>query len=367
MSNSDILPTPYRILVEFDHFIPAAGIKRELFKVEEKDSGTVLPILSVRVAGQEQQNADVREIKNIYLDAEYHADRSYLVTVLFVNENPKTLEVAPYSKTEAANEKTPKSPLNFHYRFLSVDLNPFAADDDNAFGLKYDVRYQIKRGYIGGGVLNVDLQTHGEFSITPEKDSTNSIQSSIKGGLTASYLYNFPFTLPLKDESRTYVYPLGFRVSPAEFEADKGFDNVNYTAKVRVGGAIPYADYPALLWTKMFNVNVPFFAPTLFTGFTALSEVKDDGSDNLAKLGHTRWDTEFLYFVPLHRRVDFKFSWSLYVGLENSFSKDNYEVGAVVYMDDKRTHGFTLSRQKGALPPDFKETESWRLGYTAKF
>ena len=41
---------------------------------------------------------------------------------------------------------------------------------------------------------------------------------------------------------------------------------VNYTAKALVGGAIPYADYPGLLWNKALDLDVPFFAPTLFTG-----------------------------------------------------------------------------------------------------
>ena len=366
----------YVIELTFVRPFPKAWVKHNLFRIQEKDDGSIVTVKSLRQRNLDETIGGVTNsaglvtggvpgITGLEINGDFNPARNYLLTVSLSNQVPFTVPVT--LEGEKPDPKAPKPTINIGFRFFSMDLTPFATDDDGALGLKYDVRYMLRRGYVGGGVVSVELQTHGEFSITPEKDSTNSIQNSLKGGLTASYLYNVPVTLPLSGETRTYVYPLGFRVSPAEFEANKSFSHVDYTAKILLGGAIPYADYPALLWNKAMNLKVPFFAPTLFTGFAALSEVRDDGSDRLSKLGHTRWDTEFIYALPLHNRVDFKFVWNWYVGIENGFSKDNYEIGAVLYLNDARTQGLTFSRQKGALPPNFIQTESWRIGYTAQF
>ncbi len=367
--DSDILGASqaYVIKVKFERDIPVAFFSPRIFKVQDADNNTIVPVKLVRILGIGKIVDGVTNISGVRLEGDFNPERSYLLWVSLPNETPFSIPVAVLLAGQKAAAKLEKPTFNLHYRFLTVELNPFSADVDNAFGLKYDVRYIINQGYVGKGLLNLELQTHGEFSITPKEDSVTSIQNSLNGGLTANYLYNVPVRLALPKGPHTYLYPMGFRISPAEFEANKGFSDVNYSFKALLGGAIPFADYPALLWNQIFNLEVPFFAPTLYTGFAALTEVKDDNTDTLAKLGHTRWDTEFLYYLPLHNRVDFKFTWNWYVGLEKSFNKDNYEVGVVVYMDDKRSHGFTLSRQKGALPPDFIETEAWRIGYTAKF
>ena len=359
-------PTPFLIEVWFGEFVPQPSVNVGVFKVEDTNANAIVTIKSVRRSGIETIDGGVVQIMGVNLDADYNPGHAHKITITFSNKPPIEIPVAPLGQPEKPANGDNQL-LNIHYKYLSTVVEPFVADDDKAFGLKYDVRYLLKDKIVGGGMLNIELQTHGEFSITPEKDSTNSIQSSLKGGLDASYLYGLPVDLPVPGGMHSTTYNLGVRVSPAEFEANKSFSDVNYSAKVLIGGAIPYLNYPGLLWNKAFDLKIHYFKPTLFTGFAALSEVKDDGSDTLSKLGHTRWDTEFIYALPLHQRIDFKFVSNWYVGLEKSFWKNNYEIGAVVYLDDQRTHGFTLSRQHGALPPDFIKTESWRIGYTAKF
>jgi hypothetical protein len=299
------------------------------------------------------------------LNADLNPEHLYTVDVSFPDGVLTNLVVAAIPSSSNTNAIQPL--INLNARAITLEVTPFAADGSKGVGLKYDFRYDAKDLHPCPSLLRIELQTHGELSLTSESQSETTIQNSLNGGLNLTFLHNVPAAIPLGTETRAYVYPMGFRVAPAEFEANRDLSNVNYTFKALAGGAIPYADYVALLWSQAAKLDVPFYAPTLFTGFTALSEVKDDGSDQLSKLGHTRWDTEFLYFMPLHKRLDFKFSWNWYVGLEKRFWRNNCEAGGVLYSDDKRTHGFTLSYQRGASPPDFKHTDSWRIGYTAKF
>lgn len=364
-SNSDILPTPYRIYVDFNGDVPESKINKKMFSIEEKQSGDNVSIISVRNRGAiDPQKLDPM-ISGVLLDADIDPHLDYLVRVSLPNGVITNLNASAFEKAINTNAIQPL--INLNARSFKLEVNPFDADGDQGIGLKYDVRYDVKDMHFESSLLRIELQTHGEFSMTSSNNSQSTIQNSLNGGLSVTYLHNVPAALPLGSETRAYVYPMGFKIAPAEFEANKDFTVVNYTAKVLVGGAVPYADYPALLWSDVFKLDVPFFAPTLFTGFTALSDLKDDGTDQLSKLGHTRWDTEFLYYLPLHRRLDFKFSWNWYVGMEKSFWANNCEAGAILYVDDKRTQGFTLSYQDGALPPEFTHTRSWRIGYTAKF
>lgn len=364
-SSSEILPTPYRIRIHLGREIPQSKVGKRMFAIHDKETRDPISIVSVRRASAPDENVPDPTVKTVLLDADLNPARFYLVDIFFPGAEATNLLVTPLQPSSNTNAVPPL--INLSARSFKLEANPFVADSDNAIGLKYDVRYDVKDLHPGRGLLRIELQTHGEFSLASENDSQTAIQNSFKGGLNVTYLYNVPAGIPFGKESRAYVYPMGFRIAPAEFEANRRFTLVNYTAKLLAGGAIPYVDYPALLWSEWFNLDVPFFPPTLFTGFTALSEVKDDGTDQLSHLGHTRWDTEFLYFLPLHRRLDFKFSWNWYVGLEKSLWKNSCEAGAILYADDKRTHGFTLSFQEGSLPPEFKHTQSWRIGYTAKF
>ena len=370
-----ILPTAYRIKLSLNREVPKQQIGKQTFVIREKDTNEKVKIVSIRRFGAaDADHPDL--ITGVMLDADLNPTQSYLVEISFPDGQLKTIEVGPNGKKDgdkndggdknAADKRPPIKPLiNIGQRFLHIEVQPFIADGDTSVGIKYDVKYNVKNAYIRSGLLSLDFQSHGEFSLTRNDDV--KIQNSLNGGVNATYLYNVPAAIPLGDETRTYVYPMGFKVAPAEFEMNRSFSLINYSAKVLVGGAIPYADYPSLLWSKWFNLQVPFTAPTIFTGFAFLKGVKDDGSDNLSRLGRERWDTEFLYDLPLHNRLDLRFAWHAYVGLENSFYENNSEVSLLFYTDEKRTQGFVASYSNGALPPEFKRTSSWRIGYMAKF
>jgi hypothetical protein len=361
-------PTPFYIKVKFAQPVPQADVVAVSFVIQDTDnSDKVVPVVGRSQEGVSVVTGGVTNWRSVKLYGQFDPSHAHKVTMTLPGQAPVELGVLAIREAPAASDE--REPfITLHYTNLNVTLDPFVADDDSAFGLKYDVTYNLtKPVMLGSGQLRVNLRTHGEFSITSEEDSARSIQNSLKGGLEGKYLFVVPGDLLMPKSWDPANYFLGFRIAPAEFEANKSFDNVNYTFKALAGGAIPYLDLPAVWWNRTFNLTVPFFAPTLFTGFAGVSEVKDDGSDTLAKLGHARWDTEFIYALPLHQRVDFRFVWNWYVGIDEGFSRNNYEVGAVIYLDEKRTQGFTLSRQRGALPPDFIQTESWRFGYTAQF
>lgn len=364
-ASSEILPTPYRIRIHLGRDIPQSQVGKRMFTIHEKDTDQVVPIISVRRGSAPDANVPDPTVKTVILDAELDPSHSYTVDISFPDGTMKPVPVSPLHQKE--NTASPPPLINLNSRSFSLEANPFVANGDKGIGLKYDVRYDVRDLHPGSALLRIELQTHGEVSLTAQNDSRTAIQNSFNGGVDAVLLYNVSTTLYLGSESRAYVYPMGVKVAPAEFEANRDFSLVNYSAKVVAGGAIPYADYPAILWSRLCKLEVPFFAPTLFTGVAALSDVKDDGTDELARLGRVRWDTEFLYFIPLHQRLDFKFSWNWYVGLEKSLWKNNYEVGLILYADEKRSQGFTLSYQQGSLPPEFVHTHSWRIGYIGKF
>jgi hypothetical protein len=365
--SDDILPTKYRIVLPFNKpdtnplkdKIYETNVTKRAFLLRETHSGLEIPIVSVRLKGAIDPAKPT--VNGVAIDAKINPTNKYTVLVSLPNMPLVTYEASPLQGTG------PKTNwLNFDTSFFHLEANPFGADG-KAAGLKYDVSYTLTSLYKWGGLLKLKAQSNGEFSLTSGTNSDETIQNSIKAGVNGTYEYNIPATIPLFGETREYVYPLALKVAPAEFEMNKHFTIIDYTAKVLAGGALPYLDYPSLLWSRAMNLDVPFYPPAIFSGFAFVDNVKNNTSDSLAKLGHARWDTDLRYFMPLHERLDFYFSWSWYVGLEHSFWKNNVELGGILYMDDKRSQGFTLTWQRGSLPPEFLHTSSWRIGYTASF
>jgi hypothetical protein len=183
-------------------------------------------------------------------------------------------------------------------------------------------------------------------------------------------MYNLRNSFPLNGQRQARVYPLGLKVSPSEFELNKKLSLIDYTAKAMVGGAIPYLDLPALLWSTWNKLTLPFFPPVLFGGISYVNPVKGENDERRTSAADARWDTEFIYDMPLANQLAFQFTWRSFVGLDTSLWKHHYQVGAVYYPFDqegRRTHGLFFGYAKGELPPEFKETESWRLGYKLDF
>jgi hypothetical protein len=364
----DRRPTKYFIQLKFPKGVSysRSKLQKRSFVLTDKAAGQKVEIVALFPQGAPDTPVAPGEnylVRGVAIYANIEPSRTYQISFSPPDGTLQTIEVRPSKGDESSSKE---SSINIHQRYLDLEVTPFAADA-KALGFKYDMHYNLKTFPAPGRLLRFEIESHGEIELGGEATATNAVQNSLKAGFKAMYVWNVPFTIAFGDESRQYSYPLGLNIAPAEFEMDKKAKIIDYTAKAEVGGAIPYLDYPSLLWAKAFRLDVPFFPPTLFTGIAFLRDIKSDGTDPLEKLGRIRWDTEFLYDIPIHERIDFRFEWHSYVGIEKSFWENSVETGPLLYMDDKRSHGFTLFYQTGSAPPLFKKTTSWRIGYTAKF
>jgi hypothetical protein len=173
--------------------------------------------------------------------------------------------------------------------------------------------------------------------------------------------------MPGSTDNREYIYPIGFRLKPLEFESNQKISLVNYTSKVQLAVAVPYlGDWPILWWHSKTGVNRPFFPLLFYTGYSYVNEIKGSESRREEKTNN-RWDSELLYSFPLANTMDFTGNYRMFNNIENGKLLDLFDLGLKYYFNEDRKMGMELSYQKGALPPEFKETTSFRLGLLGKF
>jgi hypothetical protein len=362
-------PTPsgrVDIKVKLERQVPEPLIAVKMFSLTNSD-GKLTPISKVTPAGVKTTTDGVDNYSNARLIGKFNPAENYTLLIVFPDGSAAKADITATN----APPPTEKSLIQLDRDNFKMKVTPFTANGDGGIGLNYDISYVLNSWPVGRAKqLDVDLRTHGELSVTSENQSTNTIQNSLSAGLNARFLYNWRNTMPVGGEQKTFVYPWGVRVSPADFEMNKRMTIIDYTAKVAVGGALPYLDYPAVLWSTWNKLNMPFFPPTLFGGLTLVEDVKNQPIARNGDAVRARWDTEFIYDMPVANDLAFRFIWNSYVGLDQSFWKNYYEVGAVYYLrneEGKLNHGLFFGYARGEMPPEFKRTDSWRLGYKVEF
>ena len=251
-------------------------------------------------------------------------------------------------------------------------FEPMVVEDTNNFGFKYDFKFGIAHWLLSKGTshrLSLSLTSYGELTTDLEDEK---IQSSLKNGFSLDYRYHPRITLSVPQPGSTasvkreYTYPIGFRIKPVEFESNQNFELVDYTAKLQLAITVPFSELPILWWHAKTGVNRPFFPLLIFTGYTFVEEVNRSSDLYIERTSH-RWDGEILYFFPLSNRIDFGLRWRMFLNLEEDNFEDLLELSFKYYVTDSRDTGIEFSYQDGALPPEFKDTESFRLGLSIKF
>ncbi len=355
------------IRVKLERAVPQLFLTPKIFVLKDADTGKIVPLSKVSGAGIHTIVSGITNYRNANLFGTFDVSRDHVLEIGFPDGTAAQTTIAALA--EAPKAAGSKSLIQFDRENIKFEVAPFTANGDG-IGLSYDVGYLLNSWPVGRAQkLDLDIRSLGELTVASDDDE-DAIQNSLKGGVNLSYMYNLRNSFPIGGKEETRVYPLGLKVSPAEFELNKELSLIDYTAKAMVGGAIPYLDYPAVLWSSWNKLTLPFFPPVLFGGIAYVDPLKDEDADRMANQSNARWDTEFIYDMPLANQLALQFTWRSFVGLDTSLWKHNYQIGVVYYPFDQegnRTHGLFFGYAKGELPPEFNETESWRLGYKLDF
>jgi len=351
------LPTRYFVHVALATNLPASALNASMFRVERKGVDQPVRLTAVTYAGFESEDTPpTYSAARLY--GGFSPTENYAVTVFYPGG-------AVESATVESNLEAPPTQTFFHRigRNFDLTLEPFVPDEARSIGLKYDLKYHLPEFPIPSAAsIRMKLTSEGEVS-TEEDDP--DVQNAMKGGLTLSALWNTHARVKLFNDTNVYryAYPLGFQLKPAEFEVDRDFEFADYTAKIMAGGAIPYLDYPVLMWSRLIQHKVSSFPPTLFIGYTVRKTIEEDAPRDF---GTHRIEGELVYHFPLADQWDLKCVYKGFYHPKNSEYRSAVDVGLIWYIDLLQKRGLSLSFQDGSLPPEFRHTHSFRLGFVGK-
>ena len=102
------------------------------------------------------------------------------------------------------------------------------------------------------------------------------------------------------------------------------------------------------------------FPPTIFIGYTLRKTIEEDASRNF---GTHRIEGELVYHFPLADQWDLKCVYRGFYHPKESEYRSAVDVGLIWYIDLLQKRGLSLSFQDGSLPPEFRNTHSFRLGF----
>jgi hypothetical protein len=348
------LPTRYFVHVALATNVPASALNASMFRVERAGVDQPVRLTAVTYAGFESEDTPpTYGAARLY--GSFSPAENYAVTVFYPGGLVESATVE--SQLEAPPVQTFFQKIS---RNFDLTLEAFVPDEVRSIGLRYDLKYHLPEFPIASAAsIRMKLASEGEVS-TEEDDS--DVQNAMKGGLTLSALWNTHWRVRLLNDTNAYryVYPLGFQLKPAEFEVDRDFDFVDYTGKIMAGGATPYLDYPVLLWSRLLQHKVSSFPPTIFIGYTLRKTIEEDASRNF---GTHRIEGELVYHFPLADQWDLKCVYRGFYHPKESEYRSAVDVGLIWYIDLLQKRGLSLSFQDGSLPPEFRHTHSFRLGF----
>jgi hypothetical protein len=337
----------------------------QTFLVFNKKTGEAVPIIRSTFKGIEKPKG---YYSHTCLWGDLRPDVTYLVRVSYPDIPLQTVETR---SDDAIKDTSESTFFNFVSDRASFTFEPMIVENTDVMGFKYDFEFRAFHWSLSQGtanLLDLNLTSSGEFGTDTEN---KEVQNSIKGGFSLDYRKHLMITWAVpqpKSKSsirRQFIYPIGFRLKPVEFESNKNFDLLNYTAKIQFAISVPYSDWPVLWWHSQSGVNRPFFPLLFFTGYTLVQEVKNSASTTTNKTNH-RWDSEALYYFSLSNSDDFGIKWYGFM-LEGGKYKRLIDLSLMHYLSDSRSTGIECSYQNGSLPPEFKDTKSYRLGFVVKY
>jgi hypothetical protein len=361
-----VYATNYRIVVfELKEKLTVQQIAdKQTFTVLNIDTGKTIEVTGKYGGGVPKDG----RYHSAYLWGDFRTDVNYAVIIRY----PTGETTAPIKVEKAvAMEEKESSAFQLISDRLSFSLDLQEVENTNAFAFTYSLDYVL--GQITG--KNYKHQYRFSFSADGEvsTDTDDSeIQSSMKEGINFDYRYHAPFTMTvpqpkgLEPIRRTYSYPLGFRLKPVEFEHAQDFELANYTVKVQAVVTVPFSELPVFWLHAATGVNRPFYPLLIYTGYTYSSEISDDTGVQEDD-AYSRWDLELVYNFPIAKNIDFRSRWRAFFNLDTGDKNDLLELAAKIYTDSKRTTGFIVKYEEGALPPEFKESSSLRVGLSYDF
>lgn len=361
--------------IRFTNFVSEdVVLTTNIFSVILTNDNSVKPIIGIGPLLPETTISNKTYCKGVYLTGNFDRSQNYNLTIRLPGESPVMSPISGAPNSNASSSNNPAPWFTYLGNHINFSVLPFDANGNGGLGLQYTFNYNISSytpiNTSSIGYLKFDISSEGEFGVNYGSSNTNSIQDSLTGETDLKYLFNYAVANPITSSNvKTIVYPVGFLISPAGFEWNKEFSLANYTPKFALGGAIPYLDYPAMLWSSMLKLTNSYNSPTLFSGISYVDPIADKITDPQAAKVHARWDTEFIYDLPLLNQVSFRFTWNSYNGIDHVMWKHYYQVGVVYYVSkgSKSANGLFFGYANGEQPPSYTKTGSWRLGYAIQF
>lgn len=357
--------TRYVIEVQLSERLSLDGlVDSKTFKLENRSTGKVVDLSWITYGGSDNGGYPAA---NLYGDL--NPESSYILYINFPNADE--LEDVSVTNTFSASDIPVKGNVGTLVSTvsdrLSFNLSPMASEGTDSIVFEYNFQYLLHQWTPQKGRLKAELTSEGILS-TDENDTEN--QTQLNAGFNLQYHYNWRKKVSVmspnsgKQEDRIYVYPLGIRIKPAEFESDQSFDMIDYTLKAQVAMALPYSDLPIFWWHSSAGVNRPFFPAVFYAGYSYVSNVENDlGADEI----NNRWDMELVYSFPVGNTTDLNARIRSFTDLESNETDYFAQVDLVKYFGEKRDKGVKLSYQNGSLPPVYIETETVLLGFSLGF
>lgn len=338
--------------------LPAA-IESEKIKGSDKVSVVVKetkkPIAIKAVTLGPPEDLDSLKTRQLVIWADVNPSLAHLIKINW----PITGELLECETKPDATTAGNASPSLFQWLGdrASILVEPNVASGNN-IGVKY--KFDL---FLASPTEFLDLTLNSEGDVGTGDEGFQSLH---KASVNLSYFVNLPILLDLPNGKRTYVYPMGFRAGLLGFETDRDLNVANYVFELRAVGAIPYLD-AAFFW--LFNafgaeLNRPFFPPTLSVGYTYSPNILKK-EVLLEEMTH-RLDFELLQNLPLGSQTDFLARWRYFDDLESAESASLLELSLTFYFDNQLKNGATISYQSGSLPPKFKDSSSFKLGFSFK-
>jgi hypothetical protein len=315
---------------------------------EEPDKSVTFKFLSLWDADDDNPNI----YGAVTIVGDFDLGASYKLTVNYPTAGTETYDV---KVDETVQEDGPAFTFTRFSEASRLSVDIYTPDDIEALGFNYNAALSIF-GPSGAAkkanVYRLNLISSGNISTDL---NVKSLQTNMNNGA----------------EFKLFKYPIGGR-GTFEFETNQDWSIIDMAAKGEGVLAIPYFFNPALIfWHKLTDTNRIFFPPTVYWGYAYVYGVKDDLNDPPARENDHRLDFGANWNMPFTTKTDVAIKYSgVYFFKNGSNDSDKYkyyiDVRGKYYLDGNMSRGFEVGYQKGALPPEYKETETVLAGFTIK-
>jgi len=299
-------------------------------------------------------------IDGVILNGPFEPNTSYCVQIGGMGDDAVEVVVQQLAVTEGEGSFL-FSDLS---RFGALSLEPLAGENTDGFGFAFDAKVRVHDLFkLGDTDVKGLLQVEGEVASETEDDTgERNFDQTIRGAAEVTYRFHRYYLDVPGDDGIRQLHSLSLHLKPAGFEADQGFDLVDYTATALLTGTVPYTERPGY-W---FRTNMDFRPMQFALGYTYAQDVDKDSSGNRTFAPTSRFDSEVVWRVPLADSLRVLVRWKGFYDLENDDSKDRFLGKLEYFLDSKKTQALTLSYKDGGDAPTFTDEKAIRVGFDIK-